>query len=60
MARTNDLSISFISTSKKTSGKPAEIAFLDIIVDTQVPSNINFFGASVVKSPDAVIMYNIM
>ena len=57
--RTNDLTIDFISCTQLVQDKPAEIGFINVTVETIIPANINFFGASVEPCEDAILFYQI-
>jgi len=51
--------VGFISLSQTTQGYGTVIEFIGLNVETQVPGNIQFFGASVEKVDDAVMWYEV-
>lgn len=51
--------VGFISLTQITQGLGAVIEFIGLNVETQVPGNIHFFGASVEKVDDAVMWYEV-
>lgn len=61
MARTNDITIDFISCTEFVQKIPCEISMISPTVDTVVPANINFFGASVEGNfeADAMMWYQV-
>ena len=56
---TTGAGITFISVSQPTASPAGVISFIGINVDTSVPGNINFFGASVVPAAPAVVFYQV-